>query len=264
MRLMIVEGNPEEILARNELHKMKSAWQSYGESLRLHASDAQIDVGYPYAAARDQDRDDPSAYDGFVLTGSAVSWGAEAPEARPYLDYIEPLLASGKPVLGSCWGMQTVSVLLGGMSGINPNGSEIGLARGIRLTDAGRKHRLFEGMAQQFSSPTWHRDHVTRMPAGAVLLAESDVSPVQALAYQTNGVDYLGYQFHPECELAVFKAHHERAKQSGVVMPGLVREMIDFPDNPPVEVSDAMERTRTIGNWIGHMRSTMQAREAAQ
>ena len=255
MRLLIVEGNSADILSANERSGAKPAWKSYAQSLQIHAADAEISVGFPYDRDREKVAADPDNFDAFVLTGSAVAWGAEAPEARPYLDYVEPLLRSGKPVLGSCWGMQTASILLGGMTGPNPNGSEIGLSRNIRLTDAGRKHALFAGMAEAFSSPTWHRDIVLRKPGGAVVLAESDITPVQAIAYAGNGVDYMGYQFHPECELADFKTGFE----ARTPLPGTISETVDFPDDPPSDVADPVERTRTIGNWLAHV-STRLAR----
>ncbi|MEZ5800506.1 MAG: hypothetical protein R3D29_08545 [Nitratireductor sp.] len=113
MRILIIEGNSAEILANNERNGRKPAWKSYAESLLIHESKAEISIGYPYDRAREKQPLAIENFDGFVLTGSAVDWGAEQPQARPFLDYIEPLIDSGKPVLGSCWGMQTVSVLLG-------------------------------------------------------------------------------------------------------------------------------------------------------
>ncbi|MEZ5872151.1 MAG: type 1 glutamine amidotransferase [Nitratireductor sp.] len=255
MRLLIVDGNSAEILAANERSGRKPAWKSFAESLLLHEAGADISIGYPYDKARETAAIDPDNFDGIALTGSAVAWGAESPEARAYLDYIEPLVASGKPVLGSCWGMQTVSVLLGGMCGPNPNGSEIGLSRHIRLTHEGRQHPLFAGMAEQFASPTWHRDIVLRKPDGAVLLAESEITPIQSIAFCGNGVDYMGYQFHPECDLEDFKAGFK----ARTPLPGTISETIDFPDDPPSEVANPGERTRTIGNWLAHVRGRMAA-----
>ena len=259
VRILIIEGNSAEILAKDERNGRKPAWKSYAESLLIHESKAEISIGYPYDRAREKQPLAIDNFDGFVLTGSAVDWGAEQPEARPFLDYIEPLIDSGKPVLGSCWGMQTVSVLLGGWSGPNPKGSEIGLSRNIRLTQAGKEHPLFSGMPSTFASPTWHRDIVTRLPEGAVVLAESDITPIQSYAYQTNGVDYLGYQFHPECELADFKTGFDARTPK----PGTIGETIDFPKEPPAEVADPFERTRSIGNWLGHVRQRIKADASA-
>lgn len=253
MRLLIVEGNSEEIITGDEALGSQAAWKSYREALQLHAPEAEFDVSFPYAPARAMKLSPFGEYDGIVLTGSGVAWGAETEEARPYVSLLEKLLDTGKPVLGSCWGIQTAAVALGGMSGINPRGSEIGLARRITLTAEGKRHKLFEGMPERFNSPCWHRDHVTRLPDGAELLASNEVSEVQAFAYDRNGVDYMGFQFHPENRIEEFAAYHARRK----VLPGTVGEIVDFPDTPPAEVADAMVRTRPIGNWIGHVRQRM-------
>ena len=225
LKILVVEGCSEELLASQETNGTGFGSDVYRNALLLNAPDAEIDIAFPYAPHRNQNLLSLEAYDGFALTGSAVAWGAEMPEAKPYLAYVDTLLKTGKPVLGSCWGMQTIAVLLGGMSGPNPKGSEIGIARNIRLTKAGKNHSLFEGMPDTFDSPCWHRDHVTQLPEGAVLLASNAVSDVQAMAYCLNGIDYMGFQFHPETPLEVFRNGHARNAK----LPGTICELVDFP-----------------------------------
>lgn len=249
LNILVVEGNSEERLAFQEANALVHASVTYAASLGLHAPMARIDRAFPYAPHRETDLLPIGAYDGFALTGSSVAWGAEMPEARPYLDFVSRLLDTGKPVLGSCWGMQTVCVLLGGMSGPNPLGSEIGIARDIKLTAAGRNHPLFENMPGCFAAPAFHRDHVTRMPENAVLLASNTVSEVQAMAYQTNGIDYTGFQFHPEIPLEHFSAEYRQRTK----LPGTITELTDFPDIVPDEIADPMQRTRPLGNWLVHV-----------
>ena len=210
LNILVVEGCSEEILVTQETAGTSFGAEVYRKALLLNAPEASIDIAFPYAPHRNRKLLPLETYDGFALTGSAVAWGAEMPEAKPYLAYVDTVLKTGKPVLGSCWGMQTIAVLLGGMSGPNPKGSEVGIARNIRLTEAGGNHPLFEGMPDTFDSPCWHRDHVTRLPEGAVLLASNAVSDVQAMAYTRNGIDYMGFQFHPEVPLEVFRNSHAR------------------------------------------------------
>jgi GMP synthase (glutamine-hydrolysing) len=248
MRILIVEGNSEELIARNEQSGRPQAWQTWETALRLHRPDADVDVTFPYAAERDGRHGRADEYDGFVITGSGVFWSAADERAKPFLARIEPLLGTGRPVIGACWGLQTASVALGGSVGANPKGSEVGLAR-IELTEAGATHSLFSGSPRRFASPTWHRDHVTEMPAGAVLLASSPVSEVQAIAYRKAGVDFFGFQYHPEAELEDFRKGFEAYG----AQPDSVAVIADFPDDPPEEVRDPVLRTHTIGNWLRHV-----------
>jgi GMP synthase (glutamine-hydrolysing) len=247
MRILIVEGNSEELIARNEASGRPQAWQTWEKAIRLHRPDAAIDITYPYAPTRDGRHGGVDEYDGFVITGSGVFWSAADERARPFLARIEPLLASGRPVIGACWGLQTASVALGGKVGANPKGSEVGLAR-IELTEAGAAHPHFSGSPRRFASPTWHRDHVTEIPAGAVLLASSAVSEVQAITYRKAGVDFFGFQYHPEAELEDFRIGFEAYG----AQPDSVAVIADFPENPPAEVTDPVRRTHTIGNWLRH------------
>jgi GMP synthase (glutamine-hydrolysing) len=148
-------------------------------------------------------------------------------------------------VLGACWGIQTAAVVLGGKVAANPRGSEVGLAR-IELTPEGAAHPVFAGSPRRFASPTWHRDHVTDLPPGAVLLATSEVSPVQALAVHSGGVDFTGFQYHPEAELEHFRKGYEAVG----AQPDSVAVITDFPDEPPPEVADPLRRTQAVGNWL--------------
>jgi len=136
--------------------------------------------------------------DGAVFTGSAVDWGVDAPAAAPLRSVMERIFAAGIPSYGSCNGMQMAAYVLGGASEPSPNGREDGLARDIQLTKAGQSHPFLAGRQAGFCVPCNHRDEVTRLPDGAVLLAGNAHSPVQAFAYDQNGVRFWGVQYHPE------------------------------------------------------------------
>ncbi|MEO1456314.1 MAG: type 1 glutamine amidotransferase [Pseudomonadota bacterium] len=136
--------------------------------------------------------------DGVALTGSGVAWSADAQQAREHRRLLERVFAAGLPVIGSCWGLQVGAVVLGGAVGASPEGLELGVARHIRLTPAGRAHALHAERADVFDAPCIHRDEVRRMPNGAVLTAWNDHSEVQAMVYEQGGVRFWGMQYHPE------------------------------------------------------------------
>lgn len=259
MRILIVEGNTPELMDRMHQIGRPLAWQTWQTAIRLHESDAEISVVYPYSVERGDTHEPLDTFDAFVFTGSGVSWNAMDERAVSFVKVIEPMLFSGKPVLGACWGLQVASVALGGEVAANPKGSEIGLAH-VSLNEAGLAHPVFAGSPEKFATPTWHRDHVTRMPQGAVLLASSNVTHVQALSVQDGGVDFVGFQYHPEAELHDFRKGFEAYG----ALPDSVAVIADFPDEPPPEVTDPLRRTHTIGNWLRHvaMRRDKQAASA--
>ncbi len=250
-RILVIEGNSEPIIADTIARGFEISCHGYRDALAIHEPDFEYEFAYPFAKHRENGIDRLENYEGFVQTGSAIPQTAGDPGTEPYLEFLEKVLKTGKPVLGSCWGLQTAAAVLGGKVEPNHRGSEIGLALDIELTPQGLVHQLFAGMPQRFHSPCWHRDHVTKLPEGAVLLAANAVSEVQAMEYRSNGVDYLGFQFHPETPLDEMKKWFDGDKtihESPSLIVNFPHEVDDFVNEPKL-------RTRVLGNWLKHVRS---------
>jgi len=99
---------------------------------------------------------------------------------------------SGKVVLGICLGAQLIASALG--AAVRPNGhKEIGWMP-VRLSPMVRRHPLFEGFPERWSTFHWHGDTFD-LPAGAVPLASSDACPNQGFIL---GDRVVGLQFHLE------------------------------------------------------------------
>jgi GMP synthase (glutamine-hydrolysing) len=123
---------------------------------------------------------------GLILSGGPAS--VYAPGA-PALD--RALLELGIPVLGICYGMQAIVLVLGGEVAGAPVG-EFGRSR-LDVLDGGR---LLAGTPAEQSCWMSHRDTVFAPPPGFRALARSTASPVAALEDVERGI--YGIQFHPE------------------------------------------------------------------
>jgi GMP synthase (glutamine-hydrolysing) len=123
---------------------------------------------------------------GLILSGGPASVYADG---APSLD--PELLELGIPVLGICYGMQLVTLELGG----RVEGAEVGEFGRSDLT-VREPGRLLAGLPAEQTCWMSHRDTVYAPPPGFTALASSTQSPVAAL--ESVDRDIYGIQFHPE------------------------------------------------------------------
>jgi len=121
---------------------------------------------------------------GFILSGGPNS------AYEPGAPYIQKFILDSKlPILGICYGMQALTLALGGQVDSSAH-REYGQAIVEPLTD----NALFP--AENFQAWMSHGDRITRVPDGFVTWAKSGNSPYAAMADPARR--YFGLQFHPE------------------------------------------------------------------
>jgi len=133
---------------------------------------------------------------GVILSGgpeSTIAEGEDTPVAPA------DLFNGAIPVLGICYGMQTMAQQMGGQVE-NVGHSEFGYAQ-VRA----RGHtRLLKDIEDHLSAEgyglldVWmsHGDRVAAMPPGFKLMASTDSAPIAGMAHEALGL--YGIQFHPE------------------------------------------------------------------
>ena len=202
LRFLIFDGYSKP--ARDKLLEagMQLAGDLYVQMLLSVVPDAEYDVCTPY---------DPGVelpcplhdYDGVLWTGtSATIFHLDDPGVSKMVDLGKAGYASGTPQFGSCWGVQMAAVAAGGKVAQNPLGREMGIARKIALTEAGRTHPFMEGRPPVYDAFISHYDEVVEVPEGAEVLAGNAFTHIQALVVQHNGGAFWAVQYHPEYDLA--------------------------------------------------------------
>lgn len=131
---------------------------------------------------------------GLVVMGGSM--GVYQQDRFPYLaaeiSLIKSALEERKPVLGVCLGSQLLAAALG--SNVRASGrQEIGWYK-VALSPEAKDDNLFGDAPSAFPVFHWHGD-IFDLPAGAVPLASSVMTPLQAFRY---GNDAYGLLFHLE------------------------------------------------------------------
>ena len=189
---------------------------------------------HPYDVSDDFVREElAKGLKGVILSGSHASAYDEASMRAP-----RAVFESGVPVLGICYGMQTMAMQLGGKVSFSDH-REFGYAE-VRA----HGHTPFLNGIQDFATPeghgmlkVWmsHGDKVTELPPGFKLMASTASCPIAGMADVDRG--YYAVQFHPEVTHTV---------QGQALLSRFVHDICGCGDdwNMPDYVSEAVEAIR--------------------
>ena len=131
---------------------------------------------------------------GIILSGGPESVTDNEPPRAPQV-----VFELGVPVLGICYGMQTMAQQLGGRV-VNSNHREFGYAEVTSMAS----NKLFDGLFDRKDAEgrgvfdVWmsHGDKVDTLPTGFTAIARSANAPLAAMADETRR--FYAVQFHPE------------------------------------------------------------------
>ena len=130
----------------------------------------------------------------FNPTGIILSGGPESAFSDDSPKAATEIFSMRVPILGICYGMQTMAEQLGGHVQSSAH-REFGYAEVSIETS----NRLFQGIeVNQDCLQVWmsHGDRVETLPEGFVIIGKSDSSPAAAMA--NDAKSFFGLQFHPE------------------------------------------------------------------
>jgi GMP synthase (glutamine-hydrolysing) len=181
---------------------------------------------------------DPAAIRAFAPRAVILSGGPESVYVAGGPRASREVFDLGVPVLGICYGMQTMAAELGGRVQSSVH-REFGAAE-IRTTS---RSRLLEGLADRREADgtavldVWmsHGDRVETLPPGFVAIASSQNAPLAAMADEARHL--YGVQFHPEVT---------HTSQGGEILRRFVREIAGCAGHWETRniVADLLERVR--------------------
>jgi GMP synthase (glutamine-hydrolysing) len=140
---------------------------------------------------------DPAEIAAFAPRGIILSGGPESTTEAGAPRAPQEVFAAGVPILGICYGMQTLAAQLGGATEAADQ-REYGHAE----VEVVVQESLLDGLKDHAGSPprldVWmsHGDHVSAVPPGFVISARTDRVAIAAMADEARR--WYGVQFHPE------------------------------------------------------------------
>ena len=159
---------------------------------------------------------DPAEIAAFGANGIILSGGPESTTLEGAPKAPQQVFDAGVPILGICYGMQTLAAQLGGAT-------EAADARefGHASVDIVATSRLFDGLSDhpgEHKLDVWmsHGDHVAKAPPGFVVTGTTDRIPVAVM--ENEDKRWYGVQFHPEVT---------HTKQGGALLKRVITEICD-------------------------------------
>jgi GMP synthase (glutamine-hydrolysing) len=148
------------------------------------------------------------AYDAVIFAGGEYRPDQfDEPVFQAERERIMAALEARVPILGICLGNQLIAHWLGGK--VTTGKWEIGWLP-VTVNEAGRADPLLAGLGDTFYAFLWHGDRVSQLPDNAVLLASSELCPIQA--FRLRDLPVWGVQFNPQYDPVIAEGVIRAAK----------------------------------------------------
>ncbi len=169
---------------------------SYGDMFVALFNQVAVDFEYQIYDVREGDfPDDAAQCDAWVITGSKYNVYQNTPWMLRLKSLILEVSASGKPMVGICFGHQIIADAFGGVVDKYPGGWGVGL-HSYNLTQGSD---FINDAPDSFAISAMHQDQVLSLPKNAKVFAESEFCQYAGLIYDNQ---IMTLQAHPEFNLA--------------------------------------------------------------
>ena len=257
-KLLIVEGNLREENKSFSTAGIQTHTESLKDSLNYYTNDLQFDVINPSSdVSLDMIKDKLSTYNGLIWGGSSLNIYNDTPEIRRQIEFMKECQKKVKNILAICWGMQ-VAVTAAGGEVKKANGSHIGIANEIIISESGLAHPLYRDKDKKFNSPAFNFDEVKTLPKDAICLASNKINKVQSLYFKTNETNVWGLQYHPEITYEKMISLIEFRKDKLIENRKVFKSEKDIEHHisfikKEVSISNKEKRMVELKNWLNQL-----------
>ena len=177
-------------------------------------SDTSFDI---FDAHRGELPADASAFDGYIISGSASSVYEDEQWMRDLEEFVSGVVDVETPIFGICFGHQLLAQALGGVVKRAENGWGVGVHT-MRILES---RAWMDPGSETLKLVMTHQDQVVELPAGAIVLGSSDHCPNYLVEFTPIAV---GIQGHPEFPAPFARVVYEDKRDQ---LGGLVDDAIE-------------------------------------
>ena len=256
LNILICEGNtPEEGKVFTDVG-IPTHTESLKESLANFNTNLKIDVLNP-CLELDLNQIVPNLnkYDGLIWGGSSLNIYNDTPEIRRQISFMKVCFKNINKILAICWGMQVAVTAAGGEVKKGVNGSHIGIANEVQLTDNGINNSFYKDKSKKFNTPAFNFDEVVTVPKNAIHLAFNKINNIQGLNFKSGVSEIWGLQYHPEItyekmiDIIKFRKKALIENRKRFQNEDEINNHIDFIKDE-IKISEKNSRMVELRNWL--------------
>jgi len=258
LNILIVEGNLKEENQNFLKVGIQTHTESLKDSLNVFNNNYQFDVINP---SSDQNLHEVKnkllKYDGLIWGGSSLNIYNNTPEIKRQIEFMRECQKQVKNILAICWGMQ-VAVTAAGGEVKKAEKSHIGIANEIVINNEGLNNSIYKNKNNNFNSPAFNFDEVTKVPTNGVCLASNRINKVQSLYFEVGETKIYGLQYHPEITYEKMISLIEFRKDRLIQTRKAFKDEQEVKDHillirKEITVSNKTQRMIELKNWLDNI-----------
>ena len=256
LNILICEGNtPEEgkifqdVGIPTHTESLKESLSYYNQNLTIEVLNPCLEINLNEVVPK------LKKYDGLIWGGSSLNIYNDTLEIRRQIAFMKECFKNIKKMLAICWGMQVAVTAAGGEVKKGINGSHIGIANNVELTNDGLNNPLYKDKNNKFNTPAFNFDEVVTTPKDAVCLASNKINKIQGINFKTGISEIWGLQYHPEITYQKMVDIIKFRKDALIKNRNIFKneEEIDNHINfieEEIKISDKNSRMLELRNWL--------------
>ena len=189
MKILIIngwtrDGDDQHLQAKCVLQK-----NIFKNLVKNYLPNSQVDTHDSYDDNKNIDN-----YDAYIWTGGGGNIYENNSHNFSQLKLCENIIGKDKPIWGSCWGLQVIVTVLGGVIK-KCQKPEFGYSKDIKIISSTLNDSIYRGKSNIFDAPAHHYDIVEKLPNEFEIISENEIC-IQSIYSSSKNI--FCTQYHPE------------------------------------------------------------------